>query len=278
MTPPSASLQQSDYAFIRGLCYERAGLVIEEGKEYLVESRLAPLARREGCFSLDEFIGRLRGHSPNGLQRKAVEAMTINETSFFRDWRPFEALKKLIVPELLKKNAATRSLSIWSAASSSGQEAYSLAILLREYFPELGGWNLQIKGSDVSQEMVERAKTGRYQQLEVNRGMPAPLLVKHFLRTGLEWNVKDEVKRNVEFLHGNLTGEWPYLPRMDVVMLRNVMIYFDTEAKKKILSRMRQVLKPGGLLFLGAAETTLNLDPAYERLSAEGASYYRAPG
>jgi len=125
--------------------------------------------------------------------------------------------------------------------------------------------------------MVERSRTGKYMQIEVNRGMPAPLLVKHFLRTGLEWHIKDDVKKLVDFQQGNLAGDWPSLPKMDIILLRNVMIYFDTDTKKRILQRMRGLLKPGGLLFLGAAETTLNLDNSYERLTAEGTSYYRSP-
>lgn len=278
MTNPPVTLSPADYVYIRGLVRERAAIVLEDGKEYLVEARLTPVARREGFGSLEEYLQRLRSQPYGPLHRKAVEAMTINETSFFRDWRPFEVLRKTVLPEVVAKNTAQRSLHIWSAASSSGQEAYSLAILLKEHFPQVvSGWNVKVHGSDVSIEMVERSRTGKYLQLEVNRGMPAPLLVKHFLRTGLEWHVKDDVKKLVEFQQGNLAGEWPSLPKMDIILLRNVMIYFDTDTKKRILQRMRGLLKPGGLLFLGAAETTLNLDGAYERLTAEGTSYYRAP-
>ena len=278
MTNPPATLSPTDYAYIRGLVRERAAIVLEDGKEYLVEARLTPVARREGFGSLEEYLQRLRSQPSGPLHRKAVEAMTINETSFFRDWRPFEVLRKNVLPEVVAKNTALKSLHIWSAASSSGQEAYSLAILLKEHFPQvLSGWNVKVHGSDVSTEMVERSRTGKYLQLEVNRGMPAPLLVKHFLRTGLDWHVKDDIKKLVEFQQGNLAGEWPSLPKMDIILLRNVMIYFDTDTKKRILQRMRGLLKPGGLLFLGAAETTLNLDGAYERLTAEGTSFYRAP-
>jgi chemotaxis protein methyltransferase CheR len=278
MTPPSPTLNPNDYSYIRTLIKEKAALVLEDGKEYLVEARLTPVAKREGFASLDEFIGRLRTQPLNGLHRKAIEAMTINETSFFRDWRPFEVLKKQIIPEIIAKNSVMKTINIWSAASSSGQEAYSLAILIKDNFPQLASWSVKISGSDVSTEMVERSKTGRYAQIEVNRGMPAPLLVKYFLRTGLDWSVKDDIKRMVEFMPANLAGDWPHLPRMDVVMLRNVMIYFDGETKKKILGRVRMLLKPGGILFLGAAETTLNIDNAYERVTAEGTSFYRTPG
>ena len=277
-TAPSVTLSSNDYAYVRGLVRERAAIVLEDGKEYLVEARLTPVARKEGFGALAEYIGRMRTQIYGPLHRKAVEAMTINETSFFRDWRPFEVLRKTVLPEVIAKNQGIKSLNIWSAASSSGQEAYSLAILLREHFSQIANWQVKVHGSDLSTEMVERSRTGKYLQIEVNRGMPAPLLVKHFVRTGLEWHVKDDIRRMVDFQQGNLAAEWPHLPKMDIVLLRNVMIYFDAETKKRILQKMRSLLKPGGLLFLGAAETTLNLDNSYERLTAEGTSYYRSPG
>jgi chemotaxis protein methyltransferase CheR len=277
MTNPT-TLSPGDYGYVRTLIKDRAALVLEDGKEYLVEARLGPLARREGFATLEEFLARLKGHPIDALHRKAVEAMTINETSFFRDWRPFELLKKTVVPELIVKNGPSRQLTIWSAASSSGQEPYSLAILLRENFSQLATWNVKIFATDVSLEMVERSKSGRYSQLEVNRGMPAPLLVKHFTRVGLDWLVKDDLRKMIDFLPANLAADWPSMPRLDVVFLRNVMIYFDLDTKRRILGRVRTLLKPGGLLFLGAAETTLNVDNAYERVTADGTSYYRSPG
>ena len=177
MTNPPVTLSPPDYGYIRGLVRERAAIVLEDGKEYLVEARLTPVARREGFGALDEFIQRLRSQPYGPLHRKAVEAMTINETSFFRDWRPFEVLRKNVLPEVVAKNANLKSLHIWSAASSSGQEAYSLAILLKEHFAQVSGWQVKVHGSDVSTEMVERSRVGKYLQIEVNRGMPAPLLV-----------------------------------------------------------------------------------------------------
>ena len=271
----SPGLSAPDYAFIRELARESAGIVIEQGKEYLVETRLGPLAAREGFASLEAFVASLRAHPRNGQHRKAVEAMTINETSFFRDIRPFDALKQVVLPEVIARNAATRQLNIWSAACSSGQEPYSLAMLLREHFPQLAGWTIRIFGTDLSEEMLKRAASGRYGQLEVNRGLPAPLLIKYFQRSGLDWVIREELRRMVQFLPANLTGEWPSLPRMDVVLIRNVMIYFDVETKKRILARIRGLLRPGGALFLGASETTLNLDVPLERILAAGATYYR---
>jgi chemotaxis protein methyltransferase CheR len=271
----SPGLSAPDYAFIRELARESAGIVIEQGKEYLVETRLGPLAAREGFASLEAFVASLRAHPRNGQHRKAVEAMTINETSFFRDIRPFDALKQVVLPEVIARNAATRQLNIWSAACSSGQEPYSLAMLLREHFPQLAGWTIRIFGTDLSEEMLKRAASGRYGQLEVNRGLPAPLLIKYFQRSGLDWVIREELRRMVQLLPANLTGEWPSLPRMDVVLIRNVMIYFDVETKKRILARIRGLLRPGGALFLGASETTLNLDVPLERILAAGATYYR---
>jgi len=273
----SPGLSAPDYAFIRTLVHDAAGLILEEGKEYLVETRLGPLAQREGFASLDAFIATLRMQPKTGAQRKAaVEAMTINETSFFRDIRPFDALRQTVIPEAIARNAATRQLNIWSAACSSGQEPYSLAMLLREHFPQLSGWTVRIFATDLSEEMLKRASSGRFGQLEVNRGLPAPLLIKYFQRTGLEWTVREELRKMVQFMPANLAGDWPSLPRMDVVLVRNVMIYFDLETKKRILARMRGLLRQGGALFLGAAETTLNLDVAFDRMLAAGATYYKA--
>jgi chemotaxis protein methyltransferase CheR len=274
---PATSLALPDFNYIRTLAKDRAALVIEDGKEYLVEARLSPIARKEGFQSLQDLIGHLRGQSYSALHRKVVEAMTINETSFFRDWRPYEALRKAILPDVLQKRAATKQLNIWSMACSSGQEPYSVAILLREYFPQLYNWQVRIFATDVSLEMIEKAKTGRYAQLETNRGLPAPLLIKYFIREGLEWQLKDDLRKMVEFQPCNLAGDWPQLPRMDLVLLRNVMIYFDVPTKQKILGKVRVLLREQGILFLGAAETTLNLDNNYERATIEGTTCYRVP-
>jgi chemotaxis protein methyltransferase CheR len=272
---PNGALAAADFNWVRALLRDQAAIVLEDGKQYLVEARLSPLARREGCASVGELIARVRGARIDLVHRRIVEAMTINETSFFRDWRPFEALRKTVLPELLRARATSRQLRFWSAACSSGQEPFSLAILLREHFPQLTSWSVKVIATDLSTEMIERARSGRFPQVEVNRGVPAPLLLKYFVQHGIEWTVRDDVRRMVEFMPANLAGDWPALPPMDVVLLRNVLIYFDCETKKRILARVREVLKPGGLLFLGAAETTLSLDPAYERIAVDGTSAYR---
>lgn len=268
-------LNSADFEYVCKLVRERSAIVLDVGKEYLVESRLLPLVRSHGCASLQDFIMKLRPPSASGLQQKVLEAMTTNETSFFRDWHPFEVLKKAILPELMAKREKERKLTFWCGASSSGQEPYTVAILLREHFPILANWSFRFLATDLSAAMVERARTGRYSQLEVNRGMPAPLLVKYFQRQGVEWQVKDEVRRMVEFRPMNLVEAWTSMPEMDVIFMRNVLIYFDVSAKKAILGKIRRILRSDGYLFLGAAETTLNLDDGFERLQFDKAGCYR---
>jgi len=210
-----------------------------------------------------------------GLHRKAVEAMTTNETSFFRDFHPFEALKKFVLPDLLALRSAERTLNIWCAASSSGQEPYSLGMLIRENFPQLLSWKLRILATDLSTEVLARAREGRYSQLEVNRGLPANLLVKYFQKQGCDWYLRDEIRRMVDFQIVNLSNAWPALPPVDIVMIRNVLIYFGIETKKEILAKVRRVLKPDGYLFLGGAETTFSIDESFERVQFERATCYR---
>ncbi len=213
--------------------------------------------------------------SSHGLKQKVVEAMTTNETSFFRDRNPFECLRNSVLPELLPRRAADRSLRIWSAACSTGQEPYSIAMLLREHFPELRDWRVQITASDLSTECLERARQGRYGQLEVGRGLPTPLLTKFFFRDGLEWVMHEDLRRMITFRVLNLLDPDLTLPPMDIVFLRNVLIYFDKETCQQILGRVRQLLRPDGFLFLGGAETTHFLDDAFERVQLSQAGCYR---
>lgn len=268
-------LNSADFDYICKLVRDRSAIVLDAGKEYLAESRLLPLARSEGCASLQELILRLRTQSATDLQKKVVEAMTTNETSFFRDVHPFEVLKKVVLPDLLAKRDKERTLNLWCGASSSGQEPYTIAMVLREHFPTLATWSVRFVATDLSVEMVERARAGRYSQLEVNRGMPAALLVKYFQRQGVEWQLKDELRKTVEFHAMNLAESWPPMADLDVVFMRNVLIYFDVPMKKTILGKIRRLLRPDGYLFLGAVETTLNLDDGFERVQFGKAGYYR---
>ncbi len=269
------TLSHSDYAYIYSLVYEHAAIVLEADKGYLVETRLLPLARQEGFASLEELIVRLRAVSFNDLHQRVVEAMTTNETSFFRDMHPFEALKTVILPELIEKRASVRTLHIWCAACASGQEPYSVAMLLHEHFPQLMQWEVRIMASDISSEMLQLTQAGCYRQLEVNRGLPAALLVKYFQRRGLVWQIHENLRQRLECRQFNLAGAWPPLPDMDLILMRNVLIYFDIETKQAILGNVRQVLRPDGYLFLGSVETTRHLDDAFERVQINQASCYR---
>ncbi|MCC7142388.1 MAG: protein-glutamate O-methyltransferase CheR [Candidatus Eisenbacteria bacterium] len=271
------SLSATDFDYIRTLVMKRSAIVLEAGKEYLVESRLIPLAKREGFSGLEEMCAGMRAKASPALVEKVVEAMTTNETSFFRDLMPFEAMKKQIVPELIAARGGSKCLSIWSAASSSGQEIYSLAMLLRENFPALRDWRISLLATDLSQEMVARTKQGLFSQLEVNRGLPAPLLIKYFTKEGTHWQIKQELRDLVEVRQMNLAESWKLMPQLDVVFLRNVLIYFSVETKREILGRVREILRPDGTLFLGAAETTLNIDENWTRVQIDKTSCYR-PG
>jgi chemotaxis protein methyltransferase CheR len=269
------AITDGDFDYIRGLVRDRSALVLETGKEYLVESRLDPLARQEGFSSLQHMVKSLRSGPSCDLHRKVVEAMTTNETSFFREMRMFEMFKKAILPKLLVLRASERSLNIWCAASSTGQEPYSLAMLLREHFPSLDTWNVKFIASDISTEMLARAREGGYNQLEVNRGLPAHLLVKYFQKDRAVWEISQEIRRMVEFREINLIHPWPSLPRMDAIFMRNVLIYLDLETKKNILGRVGRLLDPAGYLFLGGSETTINLDDSFEALSSDGTTCFR---
>jgi chemotaxis protein methyltransferase CheR len=274
----TTAITTSDFDYIRTLVRDRSAIVLEPGKEYLVQARLLPLARKQGLDDIAALVDRLKRGEP-ALTTQVVEAMTTNETSFFRDVQPFEALRQDVVPDLIEKRASTRSLRIWSAAASTGQEAYTIAMTLREHFAQLASWNVSILGTDLSTEVLEKAREGRYAQIEVNRGLPAPLLVKYFERSGPSWRVKPDLKRGLEFRPLNLTRPWPALPRMDVVFLRNVLIYFDIDTKRDVLARVRASMAPDGYLFLGAAETTLQFDGLFERVPRARANCYRVlPG
>jgi chemotaxis protein methyltransferase CheR len=268
-------LSLPEFNYVRRLVLDKSAIVLEEDKGYLVESRLLPLARREGFASLSLLVQRMQAEPFHGLHRQAVEALTTNETSFFRDFNPFEALKKSVLPDLIAKREAERELTIWCAASSSGQEPYSLSMLILESFPQLVSWKLHILATDLSTEILARAREGRYSQLEVNRGLPATLLVKYFQKRGCDWFLRDDVRNMVDYQIVNLASAWPFLPPMDLVMMRNVLIYFSVETKKEILAKVRRIIKPDGYFFLGGAETTFSIDDSFVRVQFERATCYQ---
>ncbi len=269
------TLSLTDFEYVRREVLERSAIVLGDDKLYLAAARLATLARAEGHPSVQHLIAELRAGSGNGLHQRVVEAIATHETSFFRDLHPFEALRKQILPELIARRAPLRTLNLWCAACASGQEPFSVAMLIREHFPALAGWKVRVLGSDIAADVLERARQGRFSQVEVNRGLPARLLVKYFARVEGGWQIADCIRQMVEFRPINLIGPWPALPPMDVVLLRNVMIYFDLATKQSLLARVRQLLKADGSLFLGAAETTLNIDDRFVRQQLDRAVWYQ---
>lgn len=270
-----AGITASDFRYIRDLVQKRSAIQLSEGKEYLVENRLLSLANKEGFGSIQELVNALRTGRKVGLVDKIIESMTTHETSFFRDMHPFEVLRKEILPGLIQKRSTRRTLNIWCAACSSGQEPYSIAITLRQHFPMLNSWNIKILATDISNAVLDKAKEGTYRQFDINRGLPASVMVRYFQRRGTQWTVKPEIRDMITFKQLNLVSAWPPLGMMDVVMLRNVLIYFDVNTKRNILKRASRVLQPDGTLFLGAAETTMNLSTDFERIQYSKASCYQ---
>ncbi|MET0339919.1 MAG: protein-glutamate O-methyltransferase CheR [Polyangiales bacterium] len=263
------------FARIRKLVHEATAIVLEDGKEYLVEARLAPIAQTHGFENVEALCLALSSLKKE-LLAEVLDAMTTNETSFFRDHHPFEALRRVVIPDLIDKRGKTRTLRVWCAACSSGQEPYSLAMLLDEHFPQLNTWRVQILATDVSKTVLSRACSGRYRQIEVNRGLSASLLVKYFVRDGLEWEIRPELKRLVKFAELNLIGTWPPMDKFDLVILRNVLIYFDQTTKQTLLERVRRHLRYDGYLMLGGSETTPPGMTTFERLPITRAGLYKA--
>lgn len=266
------STSAESFQYVSELVRRRAAIVVEAGKEYLVDSRLAPIAKREGVAGIDELVKKLRADEHGPLVGQVIEAMTTNETTFFRDVHPFESLRTKILPDMIRARAATRTLRIWCAAASTGQEPYSIAMTIRAHFPELATWNVQITATDLNAAVLERARAGLYRQLEVNRGLPAAMLVKYFTRVGAEWQINDELRKMVAFQELNLIDRWPLLSAPDVVFMRNILIYFDIETKRAILKRVRTTMRADGFLVLGGAETTINLDDQFVSVRASASS------
>lgn len=271
----TSTLTSDTLSFVCDLVRQRSAIELDASKSYLVDARLAPLMKQHGFSTTSDLIQSMKVKKQPELERRLVEAMTTNETSFYRDLHPFEALRKTLIPDLQKIKASQRTINIWSAACSSGQELYSVIMLMREHFPELATWKLELIGTDLSDDILERAREGKFSQIEVNRGLPATMLVKYFDRQGMHWTLRPEIRALATFKKLNLIETWPTMPQMDVVFLRNVLIYFAPEIKKQILQKVRKVMAPHGVLFLGAAETTMNLDTSFERVQIESSVFYR---
>ncbi len=257
-----------DYEYLRKLLKERSGLDLSSDKQYLVESRLLPVARRTGFPGISELVQKMRNGS-EALTTEVVEAMTTNETFFFRDKIPYDHLRDTILPGLIQSRAARRSIRIWSAASSTGQEPYSIAMCLREYGPALSGWRIEIVATDLSQEVLEKSKAGLYSQFEVQRGLPIQLLVKYFTQLGEFWQLSADIRGMVQHRQLNLLQDFSHLGKFDIIFCRNVLIYFDQETKARIFERLAKVLEPDGTLILGAAESVVGITdifrPSQER-------------
>lgn len=266
------------FEFVRNLVRDRAAIVLESGKEYLLDARLGPVARSRGLSSVSELVVELQSRREPELLDLVVEAMTTNETSFFRDVTPFQVMEKDLLPALLEARRARRSLRIWCGACSSGQEPVSLGIMLLETQPELASWSVTIEATDINRAMVERTREATYSQLEVNRGLRAPLLLKYFERKGIKWTVKPTVRSMISAKTMNLVEPWTVRGPYDFVFMRNVLIYFDATTKRQILDRIARVLAPDGYLFLGGAETTVGVHERFERMPHAKASCYRLKG
>jgi chemotaxis protein methyltransferase CheR len=268
------TLTATRFDWVRQLVHRESAIVLAPGKEYLVEARLLPLARKMGLADVDQLVDSVRSRPRPDDTRQIVEALTTNETSWFRDGDPFTALTSTVLPSLQSARGPAERLQIWSAACSSGQEAYTIGMLLEDAMPG-AATRVSITATDISREMVERTRAGRFSQLEVNRGLPAPMLVRHFQRAGSEWEVSASLRRMVSARECNLAAPLPRMGPFDVVYLRNVLIYFDLPTKQAILRRVRELMRPDGWLFLGAAETTLGVDDSWSRVVIGRTSAYR---
>jgi chemotaxis protein methyltransferase CheR len=268
------SLGRAGLSLVRKIVQEDAGIVIPEGKEYLIESGLRTVARRMSLPDQSAVLARLQRGDPE-IRREVVDSATIPETQFFRDGHPFEVLRDHVLPEVLARRRTTRSLNLWSAAAATGQEPYSLAILLAESFPYLRSWRVRFLASDLSHHALERAERGVYSDLEIKRGVPEHLLDKYFHRAPEGWCLDPEVRRQVEFAQFNLVRPWPHLPPMDLILLRNVIIYLDEESRASIFGRVKGALRPGGYLVLGASEALLDHREGLEQIQHGRTILYR---
>jgi chemotaxis protein methyltransferase CheR len=265
----------SDYAYLRQLVLSQSANLIDPSRNALFETRLQPIAQRAGASTLKDFVGMLRVDRTPQLRRAVAEAMTINETSFFRDAKPFDLLREIILPELIAQNASTRKLRIWSAANSTGQEAFSIAMLIAESFPELATWDVKVVGTDISAQVIDYARRGRYRRLEVNRGLPARMLVKYMVRDDDEWEIAPALRSMCEFMCANLCAPLPELPVFDLVLLRNVLLYFPQQDRSCVFSDVYRQMAPGGYLLLGSAEQAEDSTNLFHVQFAEECYYYR---
>jgi chemotaxis protein methyltransferase CheR len=252
-----------DYEYLRKLLKERSGLDLSADKQYLVESRLVPLARKASLAGISELVVKMKSGA-EALTADVVEAMTTNETFFFRDKVPFDHLRDVVLPEMMQARAARKSLRIWCAAASTGQEPYSIAMTIKEMSAQLAGWRIEIIGTDISQQVLEKSKSGIYTQFEVQRGLPIQLLVKYFKQTGEMWHINPDIRSMIQYRPLNLLQDFSSMGKFDIIFCRNVLIYFDQDMKTQIFGRLAKCMEPDGFLALGAAETVIGLTDAFK--------------
>lgn len=267
-------MKPEDFDLFANLVKQRSGLVLTREKAYLLESRLLPVVRRYSLATLEDMAQALRSKRDETMMAAITEAMTTNESFFFRDTKPFTLFQKTLLPQLLATRAAKKQIRIWSAAASSGQEAYSLAMICSEEAAKLQGWKVDILGTDLSKEMVERAKSGIYTQFEVQRGLPVTMLVKYFSQlSGDKWQIKDNIRQMVQYREGNLLQDFGPVGVFDIIYCRNVLIYFDPPTKGKVLEAMSRILAPDGVLILGGAETVIGITDKFKPAGGEHGLY-----
>lgn len=265
-------MSPTEFAYISEFLKRRSGLVLTPDKEYLIESRLRPLLRSRGLKDFKELTEALRGHDET-LKRLVTEAMTTNETSFFRDMKPFQLFREFVLPRMIASRESVRRLRIWSAACSTGQEPYTLVMLLNEERARLNGWSWEILATDISTDALAKAQAGVYSQFEAQRGLPGPMLMKYFNKVGDNWQIKSEWRSTIQFRSLNLLDDLRHLGQFDIVFCRNVLIYFDPPTKGAVLDKMSRLLAPDGFLFLGGAETVMGISNRFEPVAGQRGLY-----
>lgn len=265
---------EAEFAYLRFIVFEHSSIALDVSRDYLFESRLHPILQSTGHETISSLVEALRQQPDFAIQRSIAEAMTVNETSFFRDRLPFELMRLELLPALIRERAQSRRLRLWSAACSTGQEAYSLAMMLCDQFPELRDWALEITGTDISAYVIARAQAGRYQRLEVNRGLPARLLLKYTKRVNDEWEIIPELKRICRFQQRNLCAWTPTLEKYDGILLRNVMLYFTADTRRQLLLNIHRALSPDGFLILGSSEQP-EIPDYFVPVQAQKTFYYK---
>jgi chemotaxis protein methyltransferase CheR len=270
-------MQIKDFDFYKDFLKEKSGLTLTPDKSYLLDSRLNPVAKKHGFANIDAMTVALRGNAKPDVFKDVIEAMTTNETSFYRDSKPFDQFRDVVIPHLIKTRSVSKRVRIWCAAASSGQEPYSLSMLIKEQGAKLAGWNFEIIGTDISMDILDIAKKGEYSQFEVQRGLPIQMLMKYFEQKGDRWVLKPEIRSTVQYKYFNLLDPMATLGKFDIIFCRNVLIYFDKDTKAKVLQNMAGLLPEDGFLFLGGAETVLGITDAFKPLENTRGMYVK-PG